>query len=199
MGKQAGAITAMSAILAKTLTEFKTDLEAAKNADDALKSITVSEPTSVVVKLTDAARTSTDKTDKDKDKTTAVKTGTTPAKIKSTQISSIFEFTTQTAAQCAALKKSKSFNQNLADDSLTKAGLDPAKDKDKGACTTACGRRRLESTARSLATPTKTTSTAVVKGLTASQAKTLVAQASGQGATQVKALLDAAITTDTSL
>merc|ERR1711876_82408 len=68
--KQADAITAMSAILKKTLAEFKTDLEAAKNADDALKAITVSEPTSVVVKLTDAASSSTDKTDKDKDKTT---------------------------------------------------------------------------------------------------------------------------------
>jgi len=58
---------------------------------------------------------------------------------------------------------------------------------------------RLESTARSLATPTKTTSTVVVKGLTANQAKTLEAKASAQDATQVKALLDTAIKADTSL
>merc|ERR1712242_587126 len=299
--KQADAITAMSAILKKTLAACKTDLEAAKNADDALKAITVSEPTSVVVKLTDAASSSTDKTDKDKDKTTDAKkkkisgdivydmtseaectsikgstkfqeklcnvilekanlkgktckitttcaekkttssfvvTGLTaeeataaknliekisksdlkqllivpaiaddsklkdlktPATISSTQSTSKVEFKTPTAADCAALQKSQKFNQALADDFLTKAGLDPATDKDKGACTTACGRRRLESTARSLATPTKTTSTVVVKGLTANQAKTLEAKASAQDATQVKALLDTAIKADTSL
>merc|ERR1739844_495343 len=141
---QADAITAMSAILKKTLAEFKTDLDAAKNADDALKAITVSEPTSVVVKLTDAASSSTDKTDKDKDKTTDA---------KKKKISGDIVYDMASKAECTAIKDSTKFQEKLCKVILEKAGLKSKTCK----ITTTCAEK-------------KTTSSFVVTGLTAEEA-----------------------------
>jgi len=181
----AEATAAKTAIQKITTSDLKTLLIVPAIADDSTLKGTPGEPAKQVT-VTIA----------DDDSAPATKTEKTPATIKETTSTSKLEFTTPTAADCAALKKSNKFNRKLADDFLTMSGLNPATDKDKGAATTACGRRRLESQARSLTTPTKTTSTVVVKGLTADQAKTLKGKASAQDG---KTLLDTAMKADTSL